>query len=83
MTEYYPADVVFISANPPPAIGDHIWLYPSLAAGEHVLIVIQVQVMALPGSLLTNGVVVESAETGPVMAQEQTTVAGKGGVRRR
>jgi len=67
ITDTYDSRVTFISANPPPDVGNNVWLIGDLAAGESGSILVRVNVHSpLPnGSVLVNTVTIDSNESPP------------------
>jgi uncharacterized repeat protein (TIGR01451 family) len=77
ITETYPAQVTFISASPPPDIGNNVWLTSTLNGnGDSRTILVTVRVNSpLPDStILTDRVVVAAREAPPYTTTQQTLV---------
>jgi hypothetical protein len=75
LRETYDANVVYLTANPPPDNGDNEWLLEDLSPGDSGTITVQVQVETplADGTLLTNIAVIE-ADQGSASAEESTVV---------
>ena len=75
--EYYDPNVTFVSANPMPDEDNDTWYYDLLQPGESFDINITVRVNeTLPhGTIIKNVCSVESNETEPIYAYENTTVS--------
>ena len=75
--EYYDPNVTFVSANPMPDKDNDTWYYDLLKPGESFDIKITVRVNeTLPhGTIIKNVCSVESNETEPIYAYENTTVS--------
>ncbi len=76
ITETYPSQVTFISANPLPSIGNNVWLTDSLPAGQTKFIFVTVRVNSpLPDqTVLNNQVTIDTNETAPFTTTEVTLV---------
>ncbi len=72
ITETYDSNVNFISASPPPSVGNNVWQIGTLGVGASGTIVITVTVNG--GDILTNGAILDSDQTPPVAASVTTTV---------
>ena len=64
VTEFYDANVSFINATPSPSIGDNVWTFPEIGAGDGKVITLNVIThFPLPdGTLIVNKVNVSCAE---------------------
>ncbi|HLF28746.1 MAG TPA: DUF11 domain-containing protein [Anaerolineae bacterium] len=77
ITETYPSQVTFESANPPPDAGNNVWLPSTLGGlGQSRLIYVTVRVKSplSDGAALANQVVLDTNETAPLVANQGTTV---------
>jgi uncharacterized repeat protein (TIGR01451 family) len=72
ITETYDSNVSFVSANPPPSVGNNVWNIGTLGAGGTGTILITVRVNG--GATLNNVVTIGSAQTFPVSAFATTAV---------
>ena len=76
ITETYPSQVTFLSANPPPNVGNNVWLTNTLNRGESRLILVTVRVNRPIANeiIMNNQVTIDSNETAPFATTEQTLV---------
>ena len=76
ITDTYDSRVTYVSATPPPSVGNNVWNIGNLPVGGSGTILVRVRVRTpLPnGSLLANRVAVDSAETDPASFVETTGV---------
>jgi uncharacterized repeat protein (TIGR01451 family) len=72
ISETYDSNVNFVSASPPPSVGNNVWQIGALGVGASGAIVITVTVNG--GATLTNVAVLDSDQTAPVTASATTTV---------
>ncbi|CAG0936747.1 Ice-binding protein 1 [Thermoflexales bacterium] len=77
VTETYPAHVSFVSANPPPNIGNNVWLTSSLNGnGDNrtILVTVRVNSPLTDTTILNNRVVVSAQEAPPYTTTQQTLI---------
>jgi uncharacterized repeat protein (TIGR01451 family) len=75
ISETYPAQAMFVSANPPPSSGDNVWVTDTLSSssGTHFIYVTMRVNSPLPDlTTLTNQVVIDTNETGPFTSTQVT-----------
>ncbi len=75
ITETYPAQVTFVSANPPPSFGDNVWVTGTLSSssGTQFIYVTTRVNSPLPDLItLANQVVIDTNETGPFTSTQVT-----------
>jgi len=77
VTETYPVQVSFVSANPSPDIGNNVWLTNTLnGQGDNRIITVRVRVHSplTDTTILNNRVVVSAQEAPPYTTTQQTLV---------
>jgi uncharacterized repeat protein (TIGR01451 family) len=77
ITETYPSQVSFVSANPPPNIGNNVWLTSTLnGSGDSrtILVTVRVNSPLADATILNNRVVVSAQEAPPYTTTQQTLI---------
>ena len=76
LVETYPSQVTFVTADPPPSLGNTVWNIGTLSASITATIVITVEVdTPLPnGTVLTNTVIIAGNEIAPLSVEETTLI---------
>lgn len=75
ITETYPSQVTFVSANPAPSIGNNVWLTSSLGSTSKIInVTVRVNSPLADTTVLDNTVTIDTNETAPFSDQEVTLV---------
>jgi uncharacterized repeat protein (TIGR01451 family) len=78
VTETYPSGITFVSANPPPNVGNNVWLTSTLAGGNQqigtIVVTVRVNRPLHDLTILNNRVTIAADQSEPYLATAQTLI---------